>query len=825
MNKAYPLIPVLVLTLVVYIVSWLFAYWGIISRKGFRKFWNILLLISFIISGLLGIFSVIKINYKLTIPGYEQYLQWHVSAGIAMVFIAFIHLSWHLKYYLPALEKGNYSKPENDEVYHQSDGDKYNLLLFLLGAATILCQVVFIREFLSVMSGNELVLGVMMAAWLLLTAIGAIAGRKRPSMEIPLAKAWLMVTILPVFMLGMIALLYWLKNVLFPPGTLAGIGAVVAGAFLLLFPVCFLAGYLFTFFSSQYSAIKRGNLLGRAYAFESAGSLTGGILFSLVLVFIFNSFQVLGLLLFFCLIAGFRILPPKPNPKVVTGVLAGLVLLVTFLFNPLLLIKEKMYPNQEIIFDRTTPYGDLVVTRQAGQLNFYEDNNLQFYTDNRMVNEEAVHFAMAQHPSPQNVLLVSGGISGMIQEILKYNVKKITYLEANPAIVRRWKELSGAGEFPAQVEFVARDIRVFLQQNKKKYDVILLNTPPPATLGANRFYTSGFFDLVKQHCLPATVVCTSLPTTANYAGGDVLEVNASLWATLGKYYQNRLVIQGEKNYFLASEGGLSGNIASLISEKGIQTGYVNADYFDDELTRQRSESLMQEFSKPAKVNTDFSPVMFSRQVFYWLNLYGVNYYLLAGIPLLIFLFLFFRMNAVTTGVYTGGFTAASLEVLLMFVFQTLFGSLYLATAVFFTVFMAGLAIGSGWGNRFKPNPDRKVFYHLQIAIAAFSLLLPLAVWAISGITFVAVLSRITAYLLVFILSLMIGFEFYLAANLQPATIRRTSALNYSSDLAGSAFGAFLTTLVLIPLLGVVFTCFVVAGLNLFSAGRVYFGKT
>ncbi len=98
-----------------------------------------------------------------------------------------------------------------------------------------------------------------------------------------------------------------------------------------------------------------------------------------------------------------------------------------------------LFPNQELVANKSTRYGNLVVTRQAGQLNVYENNDLLFYTENTMVNEEAVHFAMIQHRNPKQVLLISGGIAGMIKEIQKYNVDKITYLEINPEIFRSLK--------------------------------------------------------------------------------------------------------------------------------------------------------------------------------------------------------------------------------------------------------------------------------------------------------------------------------------------------------------------------------------------------
>jgi len=46
---------------------------------------------------------------------------------------------------------------------------------------------------------------------------------------------------------------------------------------------------------------------------------------------------------------------------------------------------------------------------------------LLFSTGNEISNEENVHYAMVQHPNPENILLISGGFSGTIAEIMKYN--------------------------------------------------------------------------------------------------------------------------------------------------------------------------------------------------------------------------------------------------------------------------------------------------------------------------------------------------------------------------------------------------------------------
>ena len=815
MNNAYPVIPVALIVILAYAVTSGFSRWGMFSKKTHRKFWDTLLLLTFLGAGLLGLLSVIKINYKLEIPQYDNLLKWHVSLGVGMVIIAFFHFLRHLKYYTVMFKKKPSAKVHTEKFASAPDAPKFRYLIFLLGITTIITQVVFIREFISVTSGNELVLGIVMGNWLLITAWGAYTGRRRISAEFNVSRAVNMLSVYTVLPLAMTALLYWLKIMLFPPGTLSDAVTATLGGFILLFPVCFLSGYLFTAFSTLFAGPNKKSRIGRAYALESAGSLAGGLLFSIFLGRIFNSFQVLGLTagMVFFMGAWLSGLPAKKILFLISGVAIPVFI---FSFNPDTRIKKILFPNQEILFNKSTPYGNLLVGRQAGQLNFYENNALQFYTGNLMHNEEAVHFAMLQHANPENVLLISGGISGMAGEIMKYNTREITYLETNPEIYKHWKGLLTDTEESGRIKYVKSDIRTFLNKSGEIYDVILINLPAPSTLGYNRFYTDEFLESVKQHCTSKSVVCTSLPSSANYTGEDALDVNTSLWKTLGKHFKHLCLFTGERNYFLASESQLHSNITELISEKGITNEYVNKYYFDDTLLTQRSQTLVSQFDRPVKINRDFYPYMFIKQTFHWLSRFGTNYYILILLPVVFFLLFFFRLNRISTGLYTGGFTSASLEVTLMLAYQVFFGSIYLATALFFAFFMGGLATGSLW----KQKPEKrfllKRYYILQFIIAAFALLLPVLITLTGQITGFRVFAQLIFFFLVFILAFFIGHEFYLAAEIQPYGVSETTGLNYSTDLVGSAFGAFLTAIVLLPLLGLVTTCLIVAGLNVFS---------
>jgi len=615
----------------------------------------------------------------------------------------------------------------------------------------------------------------------------------------------------------MVALLYLFKFLLFPPGTLTGLGSALTGAFFLLFPVCFLSGYLFTAFSTIFSESANENMIGRSYAYESFGSLAGGLLFSLVLGRFLNSFQILGLTTGAIIIAGVFTGGLINKKRAAILFTAGIIVpVLIFILEPDKRLKKILLPNQNIILNKSTRYGNLVITEQAGQLNFYENNSLQFYTENMMLNEEAVHFAMARHDFPKRVLLISGGIAGMIREIKKYDVEKITYLETNPEVFLHWENLVAETDEYDEVEIVRSDIRSFLSGSGDVYDVILINLPPPSTIGYNRFYTYEFFKIVKKHCNNKSIVSTNLPSTANYAEENALEIHSSLWKTLGGHFSTILLIPGEKNYFLASDTNLPLNVTDLIQEKDIETEYVNQYYIDDNLLQMRSESIVSQFNRDAKINKDFKPYIFVKQSHHWLSHFNTNYWLIIAVPALLFLILFFKQNPLTVGLYTGGFTSSSLEIVMMLAYQVFVGSIFLASAFFFAAFMGGLSAGSYRSVTYTKAKKVMYYYGIQFLLAIFAVLLPLLVVLIDYLSGYAVVIRGIFFILVFSLAFGIGFEFNLASKLQHRRFSVISGTNYSTDLAGSAFGAFLTSLFLLPALGLTNTCLIIAGMNIIS---------
>lgn len=63
------------------------------------RFWNVMLLLSFLVAGITGILLVIRINYGISINFPFNILYWHVELGIVMAVLSILHILKHLRYF------------------------------------------------------------------------------------------------------------------------------------------------------------------------------------------------------------------------------------------------------------------------------------------------------------------------------------------------------------------------------------------------------------------------------------------------------------------------------------------------------------------------------------------------------------------------------------------------------------------------------------------------------------------------------------------------------------------------------------------------------
>ena len=92
----YLIVPILIVSTILYIASYVLAKKQVFKLKYHLKLWNYLLLISFLVSGGLGILLVFRINYGWFSKMPFNMLYWHVEFGIAMAIFSIFHIIWYM---------------------------------------------------------------------------------------------------------------------------------------------------------------------------------------------------------------------------------------------------------------------------------------------------------------------------------------------------------------------------------------------------------------------------------------------------------------------------------------------------------------------------------------------------------------------------------------------------------------------------------------------------------------------------------------------------------------------------------------------------------
>jgi spermidine synthase len=723
-------------------------------------------------------------------------------------------------------------------------GKSYIILsVFILGFSSIITQLIAIREFHSVFSGNELIFGLLLSSWMALTALGALSGRFIAGSRLFPPFVVIMQLLLSILPAASIFLIRYLRFLIFPVGVALNLIEILLFALCILLPYCLIAGMMFTFYCKIISG--KENKIGNTYFFESMGSVAGGALFSFVLIFFLNTYETLAIIFVVNLISALVLTiyfdsnfnkAHEVTFEYQSGKYSGRfiryakyiiplllpVLIIPFLINCDLQTKQLLYKNQKMLENVDTPYGNLVVTQTSEQLNFFEDGNLLFSTGNPIDNEEAVHYAMVQCSNPKSVLLVSGGVSGLANEILKYKLKKLDYVEINPYIIKLGKKYTHNID-DRRINAVAMDARIFVSLTNKKYDAVIINLPEPGTAQLNRYYSYEFFRELKSKLTPASVISLSLPSTENYVSKEASELNSSIYMTLKKVFRNIIIIPGGKNYLIASDMPLTYDIGKRIEDCGIENLYVNKYYYDEASIVQRAETIINSMNHSAKINYDFYPVSYYQQIKYWLSYFTINNYILFGILIVIFLLIAVRLRPIGVGLFAGGFTAIGSEIVILVAFQIVYGYVYYMYSVIITAFMLGMAIGAYIINRKTSFIKINFFLLIQFAIAVYAIVLPFLILSLNEGAMNQILTVSIFLILILSISVLTGMQFAIAAKIDKTGLilgKKTktgvsilASETYSADLFGSAFGALLVSGLFIPLSGIVNTCLIMGMIN------------
>jgi len=607
-----------------------------------------------------------------------------------------------------------------------------------LGIISVIAQTIIIRELIITFWGNEFFIGLILALWLLFTAIGAGFKKINPKILYILAGVFLLLEFLLIRYMG--------RNI--------GLGILA------LFPLCFVLGLWF-------KSKTESSFVNKAYFWEMLGFVIGGILITIFLIYseqIIDSVPLLG----------------KIDRTTTSW----------------------RFKNQELVASLNSPLGNIAITKIDDQLNYY-GNGLLLGSDKEFeLSEQIVHLTLLQVEKPEDVLLIGGGFGNTLEEILKHNPKKIVYVEPDPKITEVIK-------IPKKVEVINQDGYYYLNNTKDRFDAIIINLPNPSTALMNRFYTKEFFEKIKDNLKDKGIIATHLSYTESAGSPSLETLHLIILNTLKSSFPETLVLRGETSLFFA--GAVEYNFNVLIErlkQRNIKTDFLNDQYIEYRFSKK--QGLNQE----TRINQEFFPIAYFYQTLSWLEIFNTNlsriFKSLAENFWIIFLAILMILTIVHTekktpvlSVAIAGFSLMAFETIIIFVYQTTIGYLFLKIALLISALTLGMTIGVWYGIK------RKNLLTFHFLIVLFTVISYFGFTNLAKEPVILIIGAIAGFLggAVF----PIANRIYLEDQKEP---NKKTGVIYSADLIGACLGAIIPPLILIPVFGLFETLIFIAIFNL-----------
>jgi len=556
------------------------------------------------------------------------------------------------------------------------------LAFILIGLAATIAQILVLRELLTVFSGSELAVAVVLAAWLCWTAVGGLLGGKMSQFHRdnqPLF-GWLQ-SFSGLILAATIFFIRAARNLWNTgAGELVTLGQMLSISFITLSPFCLLSGSLFslacTILAAQVPRWTRSP--GLVYFLEGLGAGVGGLIFTLVLIHHFNAIQIAsGVALLLC--ASGLVMTGQSGRRRwfhLSISIVTVLCLATVQYQSSNLDKisrQWQWSGLRLIDSQETIFGHIVVTSKDDQLSFFESGLWNFAVPDQASAEEAVHYALLQHPEPRSVLLIGGGVSESLTQLLQHpSIREVDYVELDPMLIQL-----GKIHLPAQVTAALGDSRVsvhyedgrrYLRLSSNMYDAILVNLPEPFTAQINRFYTQEFFRLAASKLRDGGVFFFTASASATALGHMQAEYLRLLYRTALSTFSEVVVFPGQTARFFCSNSHSTlttqpDTLVKRLQERHLKLLYVQDHYILWDLSPLRQETFMAmiEQADETGVNSDLNPRAYSYNLLMWSSQYSqvigrafaalskrtmwIGIFLFCGLVVVSSLGQFFRPNA------------------------------------------------------------------------------------------------------------------------------------------------------------------------------------
>jgi len=730
------------------------------------------------------------------------------------------------------------------------------LLIVAYGLFTIAAQTLLFREFITAFEGNDISVGVFFGSWFLWVGLGAMLVRRwgrlaqvlLPHVEL------LFLAYIPALAIQLLLIVQVRELAGVASYDLMSVQAIVFWSLLVNAPVSLVTGLLFPL-ACRWIEQTQSLPVSRVYILEAAGSFLGGIAVTILLALRADPVRVLFymtiVLAASALVSSFTGSPRRGAQ----GVSLALILLFVLglaggvdgdLAQQMRLLKwGKLLPRDAYRGALQTAQAEYLYGEYQGQWVVVRDGAACEALPNEAAGQAAA-IALCQKPDAKRVLVVGSGL-GLCSRLLTLpQVERVAWAHADGEYVARVPECVPKQWRIEDDRFhpIMGELRGYLGGTQDRFDLVILNLPDVTSSAFNRYFTVESFGQVKAALAPGGVLSVSLAGGENVMGAELAGLGASVKLTLEKVFSRLVIVPGDETWLLASDSqDLTGDPATLrdrfAAVKGAERIFPSAGLLSIYLP-DRAAQAMASYDKvdlPAHllINRDAHPLTHLYSLLLTARQSGasvarlVKLLALGGLwpfiaPILVFVAL--RVWSMTSRrgegkssfdgsflVFSTGFVSIAVVIVLMYLYETRFGSLYLHVGLISSLFMVGLTIGAVLIGRLVKAETRTSAFLLIGLIAIHGLVLAamaegLTRWPAGHGLFAAV----------FVLCGLCcgGYWPLAAAGLTAAGFHPGEAGSRleTADHLGACIGGLVASLLMLPVLGTATTLLALVGLLL-----------
>lgn len=667
------------------------------------------------------------------------------------------------------------------------------VLLLITGFVSSSVQFTLLREAVILGGGSEASAGSFLWFWLMISALGAVAGDK--SRFTGIERMMWMIAAAPAMSL----LLFILMNtVILKPGELPSVFKSLAVIGVSVAPAAFLSSFVFIRLS--YIRSKTGGTgSGNNFGLETLGSVAAGILTTMAFLMYIGNFRLYIMVEAFTVFLVVMIFYSSNWWRIGAWVCLTAVIMILFIFEPDPFVRGMLLRGVRVTSSTDTPYGNIATGTYGGETAVYYDHRPLFFSGDIAREEENIHYTLLQRDEYERVMIISGGLQKHLGQLSKYKIREVIYIEHDPGIIAA-ENARDTLLNQMHVKVVKSDPVKYLKNNSTTFDAVIQLIPPASTLAVNRFFTREYFATVKEHLNEGGVfTCTPAPYY-NYSPESYRRSFSPVYNSLRAVFRNVAAIPGSSLYVMASDDSLTAGIVSLVSERGIENIYVNGDYLNDVDIKARGDLIISQTDPAAGQNSVSKPSSswFSNTLSLELRGGGDTTWAIT-VLLVILPFLLIRRKGFV--MFSASAGLAGYGMITVFLLQAAIGNMYILSALVLSLLMGGLAWGAA-----------SAFLHLRHTLVTVPMLLAL-LFMLTGTAAVRLTETGPVLLLLIIFPALLIAGFLTGSIYRVLTSGSQAVFTgriYASDLAGSALGYTVVATLLVPLAGIMYSSVILA---------------